>query len=253
MLLTYILCLCFVLSLHTPVMLCSTGQDDHQMIEAAKNGETETVIQLIREKGVQLNTRNNNGVTALIFAANNGHYNLVKELLDVGASIEDKSNNGMTSLNWACKWGHFDVAALLVARGADIATSDIEGMTPLMWASKSRSEPLVKLLLKNGAQSATKNIYNGTALSIAKVIGASELIALLEPLTPTEEDPSPFDILAQMLYDGACRGLRLVEAGLWDAGGRFLSRYYWGTPLDDFLTPVLWEGSHYLETKASLL
>ena len=60
----------------------------------------------------------------IIYAANNGHLDAVRYLLDIDAKIEDVSNNGRTPLMWACHWGHVNVVKYLVSRGANIDVVD---------------------------------------------------------------------------------------------------------------------------------
>jgi hypothetical protein len=159
---------------------------------------------LITDVGVPLSTKNNYGVSAIIFAANNGHFKLVEELVNIRADIEDRSNNGRTPLLWASVWGHFDVCAFLVNQGANMSVSDIEGMSPIMWATKNGHVRVLKFLIKRGAPVTRMNKYNGTALSIARIKGRQDLIDILEPLFPTEVDPSPFVIMFEIIVNGTC-------------------------------------------------
>jgi hypothetical protein len=143
--------------------------------------------------------------SAIIFAANNGHVQLLRALVEVGANIEDRSNNWRTPLNWASHWGHYDCVEYLVNVGANVSTFDSKGMTPLMAATLNGNPRIVQLLLDHGADPLAKNVYNGTALSIARVQNNTVLISLLEPYYPAEEEePSPYAIM----YD-----IILVELG----------------------------------------
>ena len=137
--------------------------------------------------------------SAILFAANNGHLNLLEALVDIGANIEDRSNNWKTPLNWAATWGHFPCVKYLVGAGANISSYDAKGVTPLMAATQKGDIEIVQFLLDQGADPLTKNIFNGTALSIARVKNDTQLISILEPYYPEEEETSPYVIAFHLL------------------------------------------------------
>lgn len=84
------------------------------------------------------------GLTALHFAARQGHAETARALLDAGADVNQPSPaDGVTPLLIACINGHFDLAAELLERGADPTRAADNGVTPLyavvnvQWAPKS--------------------------------------------------------------------------------------------------------------------
>ncbi|HET9425379.1 MAG TPA: ankyrin repeat domain-containing protein [Gemmatimonadaceae bacterium] len=87
---------------------------------------------------------NKGGLTALLFAAREGHTESVMALLDAGADINQVSAGDHSSpLLLASINGHFDLAMQLLARGADPKLASDAGATPLyatinvQWAAKS--------------------------------------------------------------------------------------------------------------------
>jgi ankyrin repeat protein len=84
------------------------------------------------------------GLTALHFAARDGHARTVAALLDAGADVNRTSpaDHG-TPLLIACVNGQFDIAADLLERGADPGIANEAGVTPLYavinvrWAPKA--------------------------------------------------------------------------------------------------------------------
>lgn len=175
--------------------------DDAEMLHAARDGDVKKVVDFLTNKKVSLTTKNNYGVSAIIFAANNGHLEVVRELLDRGANIEDRSNNLKTPLLWASLWGHYDVVEHLVERGANISVKDREGLTPLMSSVMNNHIKITHFLLEHGANALTKNYYNGTALSIAKGRGNAEMIKILAPYYPPEPETSPYKILFNLIIE----------------------------------------------------
>jgi uncharacterized protein len=52
-------------------------------------------------------------------------------LLKAGAGIDVRDNNGRTALHYAAAAGYTDVAKLLAERGADVNAKDVDGVTPV--------------------------------------------------------------------------------------------------------------------------
>jgi hypothetical protein len=156
--------------------------------------------------------------SALIFAANNGHLDLVKKLVDLKANIEDRANNWRTPLLCACLWGHLPVVEYLVNNGqfpkvilqsefysrcfpgANVTVFDADGMTAIMSATVNGHNEIVKYMLKKGADPIAKNFNNGTALSIAKIKNNHEVVTLLEPyFKAAYVEESPFLIAIDLV------------------------------------------------------
>ena len=175
---------------------------DYEILKGAESGNC-TRISLALKKGAALHAKNNQGVSALIIAANNGHHEAVKVLIDAGAHIDDYSNNGRTPLIWAAWWGHLKVVEVLLNHNAHVNEQDNHGMTPLMSATVNGHIGVVELLLKHGkSKVGMKNEWNSTALSIAKRKQYHHIIELLEPLHPYERHISPYELLFHHSYSG---------------------------------------------------
>ena len=61
-----------------------------------------------------------NGMTALHWASENGHLETVMLLKEKGSDIHATNNNGMTALHLASENGHFEVVIYLVKQGSDV-------------------------------------------------------------------------------------------------------------------------------------
>jgi uncharacterized protein len=72
--------------------------------------------------------------TPLLYAAREGHLDIVRLLLDAGAGIERADADGVTPLLMAILNGQIPVATYLLDRGADVRASDWYGQTPLFAA-----------------------------------------------------------------------------------------------------------------------
>ena len=67
-----------------------------------------------------MNHVDSNGLTALHWAALNGHLEVVKLLVESGADVDHVSEKGWTALHCAAYNGHLEVVKLLVESGADV-------------------------------------------------------------------------------------------------------------------------------------
>ena len=90
---------------------------------------TANSVQLLLEKGVNVNARDQNGKTALMYATNLERSRL---LLQAGADVKQKDNDGNTALHHSCWFiGNRSEIELLLQHGADINARNNRGETPL--------------------------------------------------------------------------------------------------------------------------
>src|SRR5208283_4641504 len=127
----------------------SSNSLNDQLIQAAQNGDTATVQQLLY-RGANIEAKFL-GNTALIWAAEMGKSDVVRLLLEKGANIEAKDGAGSTALIWAASKGETEIVKLLLAKGADIEAKDNGGGTALIEAAQWGKTEAVRLLLEKGA------------------------------------------------------------------------------------------------------
>lgn len=85
---------------------------------AAYAGRCETVARLLAGYGVDPDARVNNGMTALMLAAKEGHVPCVESLLSAGADPNLKAGPGRTAVRLARNAGHTDIVDMLKEAGA---------------------------------------------------------------------------------------------------------------------------------------
>ena len=66
------------------------------------------IVRLLVENGAEVNNKNNDGTTALLWAASKGYLEIVRLLVENGAEVNSKNNDGTTALlsaasNEACR------------------------------------------------------------------------------------------------------------------------------------------------------
>lgn len=84
------------------------------LMMAVINGPS-PVIDLLLDKGADVNAQNRHGGNALARAAHFGHIDLVKKLLSLGADPSMKDAAGQDAAQWAKMNGHDDIAKLITA------------------------------------------------------------------------------------------------------------------------------------------
>ncbi len=75
-------------------------------------------------------------ITPLHVAAKWGKANMVQLLLDKGSNLESKTRDGLTPLHCAARSGHENVVEIMIQRGAPISAKTKNGLAPLHMASQ---------------------------------------------------------------------------------------------------------------------
>ncbi|KAL4775199.1 hypothetical protein BDW60DRAFT_139089 [Aspergillus nidulans var. acristatus] len=146
---------------------------------AAEQGNEE-ISSLLLDYGAELEIRDLGGFTPLHIACQRNRLGTCTLLLDRGANIEAMANDGHTPLNYATANCCSRMVQLLLERGADVEATDLDGDTILMLAVRSCPEDILHLLIRHKADLRKQNRYGKTALDIAKELGRTAGIAILE-------------------------------------------------------------------------
>ncbi|KAJ0051313.1 hypothetical protein Pint_01453 [Pistacia integerrima] len=88
----------------------------------------------------------------LMYMANEGDLEGIKELLDSGTDVNYRDIDKRTALHVAACQGKTDVVQLLLSRGAEVDPKDRWGSTPLADAVYYKNHDIIKLLEKHGAK-----------------------------------------------------------------------------------------------------
>ena len=127
----------------------TTGEGNSALQYAGKVGNEE-LIEMLLEAGATGNKEND---AALVCAASKGNFEMVRSLLDVRANVNSRRENGYTALRLARGPRKLDIMKLLLEKGADPNIKDEVGcMTALQDARMSGNRKLAELLLEAGAK-----------------------------------------------------------------------------------------------------
>lgn len=117
---------------------------------AALNGHL-TIIEILINNGADLNVRAQNGATPLYTAVSAGHACAVLTLIQHGANIRAKCLDYMQPLLYvAAENGHEEVVKILLEKGAEV-DCPYKGSTPLQRAAVNAQWGVLKLLISMGA------------------------------------------------------------------------------------------------------
>lgn len=169
----------------TPVSL-------QEVMEAALYGKTGTVGRSLAQ-GYDVNSRDPENRTALMYAAFNGQAEIAKMLIDAGADVNAQDSVGTSSLMFAASApGGTGTVQLLLDNGAEInMTDNNEHFTALMWAAAEGQAENVKLLLKHQADTTLQDVDGDTAESFATKKGHTEIVRILQDALPAKPETKP--------------------------------------------------------------
>ncbi len=105
------------------------------------------------------------GKTPLMFATQLGKVDIMRLLLLKGADVNAKEKNGWTPLIFSMN-GNYEKFQIIIENGGNLMTLDNKNWTPLMWATMNAKPEMVEYLITNRVDVNVKNTDNQTALSI---------------------------------------------------------------------------------------
>ncbi|KAL0632673.1 hypothetical protein Q9L58_008432 [Maublancomyces gigas] len=115
----------------------------------------------------KLALQDKDGMSALTWAATNGHEPLARLVLSKGnptdIDAQDDTKLGLTALHCAANKGHKAIVLLLLQNGASVDIHDKFDGTPLIWCSYGAAD-LAQVLLDHGADINAQTVLRTTRL-----------------------------------------------------------------------------------------
>jgi ankyrin repeat protein len=110
------------------------------------------LLRRLLKAGAKANVANDYGSTPLAEAAERADPEALRLLLDAGANVESPNADGQTALMTVARTDIVEAAKVLVAHGANVNASEKwRGQTALMWASAQSRPAMVQFLIAHGA------------------------------------------------------------------------------------------------------
>lgn len=182
------------------------------IILAIQTNESIDILNLILERGADINAQNTLGDTALhlavrkdlrkqgelllakgadIFRTNkNGELALTLALknplkpidwLFTSATMVERDSQGDTILHYIARLGLKDMVGVVLLRGADINARNANGETAIFQCIKSDSDEVVKILKQAGASLTNRDVLGNTAIIASVLWNAKKSILALDP------------------------------------------------------------------------
>lgn len=154
--------------------------DDHgvtSLMRACENGNAELVDRLLGA-GANVNASQSSGVTPLMIAARSGNAAAVKALIAKGAQVNAVVKaTQQNALMWAAAEGHVDIVRTLVENRADVHAGSRRGFTPLLHAARNGDIETATVLLAAGVD-VNETGGDGTHALPLSIVSAREEMAM---------------------------------------------------------------------------
>jgi ankyrin repeat protein len=151
------------------------------IFEATSLARLDRLKECIRDAAV-INSRSQDGFTALHFACFFGQPAAARLLIESGAAVDVAASNPMmvTPLHSAASARNLEAARALLEHGAPVNARQQAGWTPIHSAAQNGDRPMLELLLKHHADPTLANDDGKTAAMVAREKGHAEVATLLE-------------------------------------------------------------------------
>ena len=163
-------------------------------------------VKLLLDNDANVDIKDKNGWTALMFASDRNKFSIVEILLRNGADPDVLDTKGRTALVLASMHGHAETIKLLMQYNADPDFQENpSGRSSLEFLSYEGRTDLVKLLLEHKANPNLRNKAAGrTALAVASRVGHLPVVKLLlkYEADPNIQDNNKMTVLMHASYKG---------------------------------------------------
>jgi ankyrin repeat protein len=157
------------------------GTYGYPLIAAAARGDC-TSVEVLLERGAQVNQPNRSGTIALHQAVANGHLNVMELLIQKSSAVNQISTVFGTPLHAACRGQHTEIAKILLERGADPSIKDQRLRIPLHEAAEVKGglDQVIREILKTRPELVDEvDVDSNTALQLASMAGNTDVVRVL--------------------------------------------------------------------------
>ncbi len=209
------------------------------IVEAAKTGDFQALKDILENNPSKIHAKDEDGYTALHWAAIRAHWDIAKYLIEKGADLNVVGGDGGTQINWAVHHDNVDIVKILIDKGARLNIRNQWGMTELHTAIWRGNIHVVEYLLDHGSNPNIKTNEGWTAMHYAYRSGHDNVIALLKQRGVSMTEKDDMGRTPQYLYFKKPNPVELSEAELDEYEGK----YYIG----DYLLLEVWREGNRLK------
>merc|ERR1711962_1611257 len=159
-------------------------------LHAAVAADAQGVFQiLLRHRATNLDAKTYDGTTPLILAARLAIEGIVEELIQSDADINASDENGKSALHWAASVNNVEAVNTLLAHGANRDAQDCKDETPLFLACREGSYQAAKALLDHCANRDITDHMDRLPRDVAQERLHHDIVRLLEEHIPPAPQP----------------------------------------------------------------
>ena len=171
-----------------PSLLDENDETGMTLLMEAAQTNNQKGLQLLCEKGADVHRCETiSGHSALLIATKQGHYEIVKYLIDQGADPEIRDKFGFTPISMAIVEDKIDCLATLLGYGVLLERRDENYDTPFLSAIRCKNLEAIKMLVSAGADITVKTRDDKSIFDIADETKNEEVIKLISFLKNTEQ------------------------------------------------------------------
>ena len=219
-----------------PLILAATKED---IVEAAKNGDFQTVKTILDKDPSKLNVTDEEKYTSLHWACIRAHWDIARYLINKGADLNVVGGDGGTPINWAVHHDSVEIIKLMVNKGAKLNIRNQWGMTELHTAIWRGNINVVEYLLDQGSDPAIKTNEGWTAMHYAYRSGHDNVIGMLKKRGVSMSENDNMGRTPQYLYFKKPKPIEMSKTELDEYAGK----YYVG----DYLMLEIWREGDQLK------
>jgi len=164
------------------IVLCGSAmgaQAADSLLQAAQSGDSAAALGLVAGKA-DVNARQEDGTTALHWAAYHDDLPLLRQLIKAGAKVNVTNDYGSTPLAEAAERADPEALRILLQAGADVESPNAQGQTALMSVARSDVVEAARVLVAHGANvNATEKWRGQTALMWASAQSRPAMVQFL--------------------------------------------------------------------------
>jgi ankyrin repeat protein len=149
------------------------------LLEVAEGGNSAAALGLVAGNA-DVNARQDDGTTALHWAAYHDDLPLLRQLLKAGAKVNVANDYGSTPLAEAAERADPEALRLLLEAGAEVESPNADGQTALMTVARTDIVAAAKVLVAHGANVNAQETWRGqTALMWASAQSRAAMVQYL--------------------------------------------------------------------------